>query len=203
MAERLSEIASDKEGNAHFFQAVHECKRTLRIGARVGPKHRDLKREGFWKLLEWVGRPVHDVEQGHFFSSQGRLGLGGRLPNVGRPTQTQHEKHRCQGLFQARILKTLTKFRGDMDVSMRYARRKHGSGSLGPTVQGGSRATSRQRPSSSLCAGRTLAKKLKNKISLTTSTLTTSTLSHARAAVCRAKPIGANNPRLRMSFARL
>ena len=119
----MSEIASDKEWNAHFFQAVHECKRILRIGARIGPKHRDLKRERFWKLLEWIGIPVHDLEQGHFLGSQGRLGPEGRLPNFGRRTQTQHQKHGCQRLFQARILKALMNFREDVNLSMRYAGR--------------------------------------------------------------------------------
>jgi hypothetical protein len=52
MAESLSEITSDKKRNAHFLERMHECKRILRIGAGMGPKYGDLKREGFRKLLE-------------------------------------------------------------------------------------------------------------------------------------------------------
>jgi hypothetical protein len=69
MSEGLSKIASDKKRNAHFLQRVNERKRILGIGAGVGPEYRDLKRERFWKLLEWVGVPVNDVEKGHFSSS--------------------------------------------------------------------------------------------------------------------------------------
>ena len=95
MAESLSEIASDKERNAHFFQRMHERKRIFRIGAGMGPEHRDLKREGFWKLLEQVDVPVNDVEQRYLFSPQRRRGLGGKFPNRGRRTQTQHQKRGC------------------------------------------------------------------------------------------------------------
>jgi hypothetical protein len=66
---------------------------------------------------------VHDVEQGHFPGSQGRLGPGGRLPNLRRRTQAQYQKHGCQRLFQALILKALMKFRKNMSLSMRYAGR--------------------------------------------------------------------------------
>jgi hypothetical protein len=52
MAESLSEITGDEKRNAHFLQRMHKCKRVLRIGAGVGPKYGDLKREGFRKLLE-------------------------------------------------------------------------------------------------------------------------------------------------------
>ena len=52
MAEGFWEIASDKKRNAHFLERMHECKRILRIGAGMGPKYGDLKREGFRKLLE-------------------------------------------------------------------------------------------------------------------------------------------------------
>jgi hypothetical protein len=103
----------------------------------MGPKHRDLKRERLWKLLEWIGIPVHDVEQGHILGSQGGLGLGGRLPSFGRPTQTEHQKQGCHRLFQDGILKTPTKFLEDMDVSMRSARKCKKSGSLGPSVRVG------------------------------------------------------------------
>jgi hypothetical protein len=48
---------------------VNERKRILGIGAGVGPEYRDLKREGFGKLLEWVGASVNAVEEGHLSSS--------------------------------------------------------------------------------------------------------------------------------------
>lgn len=124
MAESLCKIASDKKRNAHFLQRMHEGKRIFRIGVGTGPKHGDLKREGFWKLLEWVEVSVSDVVQAYLFSSQGKRGLGGNRPNRGRPGQTQRQKRGRERLFQPRILRTFTTSRENMDLSMRHVKEK-------------------------------------------------------------------------------
>jgi len=95
MAESLSELTSNKKRNAHLFQRMHKREWILRIGAGMGPKHRDLQREGFRKLLDQVGVPVNDVEQRHLRSPQRKRGLGGKSPNRGSPTQTQQQKRGC------------------------------------------------------------------------------------------------------------
>jgi hypothetical protein len=90
MAESLWEIASDKEGDAHFFQRVDEWKRILRIGAGVGPEYRDLERKRLSKLLKWVTALMNDFAQWHCFGSQGRCSFGGKLPNRATPAQSGH-----------------------------------------------------------------------------------------------------------------
>ena len=125
MAEGLCEIASDKKRNAHFFQRMDEWERIFWIGAGAGPEHRDLKREGFWKLLEWVEVPVSDVEQGDFFGSQGRRGLGGKFPNRGwARTNATPEARLRKTRFNSRILRIFMALRENMDLSMRQCREK-------------------------------------------------------------------------------
>src|SRR5580692_11583758 len=105
MAESLPEITSDKKRNTHFLQRMHECKRIFRIRAGIGPKHRNLKRERFWKPLEWVGLPVN-VEQRDVFSSQHRRNLGHDVPSCRRSTQAHYQERGSQRSLQLRILKT-------------------------------------------------------------------------------------------------
>jgi hypothetical protein len=95
MAQGLPEIASDEKRNAHFFKGVDEWERILWIGARVGPKYRDLKRERLWKLLKWISALPNDFEQQDFFGSQGRRGLGDKFPNGGAPAQSECQQRNC------------------------------------------------------------------------------------------------------------
>src|ERR1700689_5385204 len=114
MAQSLSEIPSDKKRNAHFLQRMHERERIFRIGAGMGPEHRDLKREGFGKLLDQVGMPVNDVEQRHLCGPQRRRGLGGKFPNRRPRAQTQRQKCGCYKMLQLRAPKTgLCRMRGE------------------------------------------------------------------------------------------
>jgi hypothetical protein len=90
MAKRSRKIARDKKRNTHFFQRMDEWKRILRIGAGAGPKYCDLKRERFWKLLEWVSVLMNDFDPWDFFDSQSRRGSSGKFPNCGAPAQSEH-----------------------------------------------------------------------------------------------------------------
>jgi hypothetical protein len=95
MTESLWEIASDKEGDAHFFQRVDEWKRILWIRAGVGPEYRDLERKRLWKLLKWVTVLMNDFAQWDWFGSQGKRSFGGKFPNRAAPAQSGHQKGDC------------------------------------------------------------------------------------------------------------
>jgi hypothetical protein len=95
MAEGFWEIASDKKRNAHLLQRVNKWEGILWIGAGISPEYRDLKPEGFWKLLKWVTVPMNDFEQRDFFGSRDRRSFAGKFPNDSAPAQSEHQKREC------------------------------------------------------------------------------------------------------------